>query len=299
MTARRRRYSTVYLLQLRPQPGSNAIRSLRGALKALLRNHKLRCISIHEQRFNQRDRHRRHGHRAEPSAAAKTEEATMGLGRRKTGGESLGKLSWDFELGKAVLEDRVRTANGWETEQHNVENDEFRAICDLPNVERGWIAFIKGQGINAKLVLAGEDPGEQPSDDHREGLRLVVKMDRELGGNVRELISTAQAMWTTIDRLHDNYLAGVGKHPDCLPVVDITGVREEATRKGPILAPEFKISGWVSRPPDLPVTGIPLIVRAKKATSNGASQAIDEQAKAEFLRPKAGDPFKDGDEIPF
>jgi hypothetical protein len=38
----------VFVLQLRPEPGVDAIRALRAALKRLLRDHGLRCISATE-----------------------------------------------------------------------------------------------------------------------------------------------------------------------------------------------------------------------------------------------------------
>src|SRR5262249_36332406 len=60
-----------------------------------------------------------------------------------------------------------------------------------------------------KMVHAGEDPGDPPSDKHKEGVRLIVKMDESLGGEVRELLSTSWAMWTAIDALHDDYTAAV------------------------------------------------------------------------------------------
>jgi hypothetical protein len=234
-----------------------------------------------ENRFDRR----RHGRRASTTRGKK--ESIMGLGLRKSGGNRMGKLTWDFRDGHAVIEDRVKTDFGWDSEQRNVENSEFRAIFDLANVERGWIAFLKGVGINAKLVPAGDDPGDQPSEDHREGLRVVLKMDRELGGELREMISTWGAMWTAIDKLHDDYLAGAIKHKDQVPVVEVAGTREETTSKGDTIhIPIFKIVSWVQRPPDLPWAGIPLIQRAKK-TANGPGQArqpaaASPQGKADF-----------------
>lgn len=214
----------------------------------------------------------------------------MAIGRRKLD-DRLGKLAWDFEIGCMVLEDRVRTdSGGWENQQRNVENDKFRAVIDLPNIERGWIAFVKGEGLNAVLAPLGQGYGDPPSNQHKEGLRLVAKMDASLGGDVREFISTSAGVWSSIDQLHDAYLAGLAKHPDCLPAVDIVDTRKDEVRGRTFHVPVFKISGWVPRPPELPATGIPLVRRVKKANGN-------EQAKDAFARPKAKDEF--GDEIPF
>jgi hypothetical protein len=199
----------------------------------------------------------------------------MSLGRRKLDGESLGKLAWDFDIGKFVLEDRVFANGGWEPQQQNIENNKFRAVFDLQTVEVGWIAYIKGEGLNAKLVRLGGDYGDQPTDRHNEGFRLPVKMDSSLGGAVREFISTFRSLWAALSRLHDDYLAGVGKHPDCLPAVDVADVVKEPTKKGSLLVPRYKISGWVPRPPDLPAAGIPLVRRAKKASGDAATASFD------------------------
>ena len=251
----RRSSQPVYLIELQGTSDRD-IHALRALLKALGRRHDLRCLSA-------RERSRTLTAAARASTAA-TKEANMAIGRRKTDG-SLNKLNWDFRIGKPVLEDRVRTGNGWETEQRNLETDEFRAVFDPENIEVGWIAFVKGEGLNARLVHVGEDYGDRPSNDHKEGLRIVVKMDPALGGDLRELISTSPALWSAVDQLHSDYLADVDKHPNnCLPVVDIADVREQPTHSGAILVPTFKISGWVPRPQDLPAMGIPLIRRVKK-----------------------------------
>jgi hypothetical protein len=215
----------------------------------------------------------------------------MAIGKRKTDGER--RLNWDFKIGKFVFEDRTRTDSGWENQQTNVENDKFRAVPDLPNLERGWIAYLKGEGLNTVLVPLGQDYGNPPSDKHREGLRLIVKMDESLGGDVREFISTLPAIWDAIDKLHDDYLTGVKEHAGCLPAVDVAATREVPGRDSPIRVPIFKINGWVPRPFELPIGGIPLFKRAKKADAGSDSQ----QASESFVRPKPQDSLND--EIPF
>ena len=189
----RRSSQPVYLIELQGTSDRD-IHALRALLKALGRWHGLRCLSARET-----IKRARRTAVARVSTAA-TKEANMAIGRRKTDG-ALNKLNWDFRIGKSVLEDRVRTGNGWETEQRNVETDEFRAVFDPENIEVGWIAFVKGEGLNAKLVHVGEDYGDRPSNDHKEGLRIVVKMDPALGGDLRELISTSSALWAAVDQL--------------------------------------------------------------------------------------------------
>jgi hypothetical protein len=212
----------------------------------------------------------------------------MGLGKRKTGGDYLPVWKWDARTGKACLQDRVYSGGRWETEQRNIDHSKFRAVFDMENVLRGWINFPSGAPPEMKMVRAGEDPGDPPSDKHKEGVRLIVKMDESLGGGVRELLSTAWAMWTAIDALHDAYTAAVVRHPGHLPAVDIVDVREERTAAGTSYAPVFKIVGWVPRPPELPVAGTPITQRTKAAQVT-AGHAV--------TRPRVRDDF--ADEIPF
>ena len=113
---------------------------------------------------------------------------------------------------------------------------------------------------------------------------MVVKMTDELGGEVREFMSTALAAWNAIDALHTAYLKLVPKHPAQLPVVELFDVIEKKTASGSSFIPCFKIVDWVRRPADMP--------KAKRATGdngNVSRNAAPELSKATDL----------GDEIPF
>lgn len=121
---------------------------------------------------------------------------------------------------------------------------------DLEQLQRGWIRFPKGAAPEATLVPAGEDPGDPPSDDHKEGVRILLKMADHLGGDVRELMSTARGLWNAVDTLHDQYLAAA-RHPGELPVVTLDSVREKKTAAGTTFVPIFKIADWIRRPDDL------------------------------------------------
>ena len=90
----------------------------------------------------------------------------MGLGKRKTGGgEPLPKLVWDSKASQIYTEVRTNNGREWWSERTPIELGEFRGTPDLPNVEVGWIAYLKGIGLDAKLVRmrGGEDYGGCPS----------------------------------------------------------------------------------------------------------------------------------------
>lgn len=203
----------------------------------------------------------------------------MSLGKRKSGGDFLPVLKYDGRIGQFYLSDRAFSNGEWETVQTNIEKDDFCAIFDLKNAQTGWIHFPKGSAPETTLVPAGQDPGEAPSDRHKEGLRVVVKMDDALGGDVRELMSTAFGLWTAIDELHNKYLADAEDHPGQLPIVIITDVRETKTKAGASCIPTFEIADWVARPPELPETGTasPPAVAKKKPASKPARNDMDDE----------------------
>jgi hypothetical protein len=173
----------------------------------------------------------------------------MGIGRRKTSTDNLGKWVWDARAGKSYTEDRVYSErDGWNSEQHPIENDKFRAAFDMANLQVGWIAYLKGEGLNAKLVPVGEDYGDPPSDKYKEGLRLLMKMDASLGGEVRESVSTWLMVWAAIDALHDEYLAGVANHAGKLPVVDIADTQRRDNQGRHLSRPGFQ-DRWLAAAP--------------------------------------------------
>ena len=113
-------------------------------------------------------------------------------------------------------------------------------------------AFPERRGARDEAGAGGEDPGDPPSKDYREGFRLIVKLLDGDDGSVREFFSTAIAAWAAVDRLHDVYLHDVDKHPGQLPVVELVDVIEIRTASGPSFQPALKIVDWMDRPADMP-----------------------------------------------
>jgi hypothetical protein len=218
----------------------------------------------------------------------------MSIGKRKNSSEILPRLKVDGRTGGLYREDRVHTkGQGWDTEQTNIPHDKFRAIMDLVNFERGYFSFPRGAAPDMRLYPLGRDIGDAPSDKHKEGIRVVMKLDASLGSTVREFVSTAVGVYYSFDALHDEYLAGLADHPGQLPIVECVGVQEEKTSAGTSAAPIWKIVGWAPRPPELPASGIPPYKPTKKASDD----AEEFGTVKEYKRPRP----KDGmdDEIPF
>jgi hypothetical protein len=271
--------SATFTVTLRPERGVDAVRALRHLLKRASRAYGLRTVSIQETRLSRRSR----ASRSDTSAVGAT---IMSLGKRK-GREFLPRLKYDARSGTFFLEDRVNNKGIWETEQCNV-TEGFRAIFDLEQVKRGWIHFPKGEAPDLVLVSAGEDPGKAPSEDHKEGFRLLTQVVHGAAfGETREFISTAIATWNAIDALHTAYLNQAAKHPGQVPTVKLTEVIEQKAAATTSFLPVFEIDGWVKRPLDMP--------KESRIATNGGPRKPVKPA------PKRGDlddeiPFSAGDE---
>jgi hypothetical protein len=218
----------------------------------------------------------RHGARLLWIGGERKGEKVMGLGKRKTGGgEIMPLFKYDARVGRFYTQDRVYEYGEWRTVQNDV-TDDLVVVFDLKHIEHGWIRFPKGAPPETKLFSLNEDIGDAPSDEHREGLRVLARLDGET--TWRELLSTAAGLWVGLDALHDAYLEGVKEHPDQLPAVQLADVKENKIQGGGTsCTPIFEITGWT----DLGEITVPTPPSPKKATAT---------------KPKRGDM---DDEIPF
>ena len=160
---------------------------------------------------------------------------------------------YDAKVGKLTLLDRRIEDGSWQTVTRDVTGG-FTALFDFDNLAVGWFSFPKGAAPVMQLSPVGQDVGEQPGEEYKQGLRLLLHMPPALGGGVRELISTSLVMWSAIDALHDQYLQEATKHPDQLPLVELVEVREIKGQSGTNFAPLFRFKEWQPRPADLPLS---------------------------------------------
>lgn len=181
-------------------------------------------------------------------------------------------VKYNAKAGRIYRIDRHNDGQGWVTDEVEVTND-FSAVIDMENIEIGWMMFGSGQAPDFKLVPLGQDPGPRPTDKHKEGFRVMVKLGKAAAGDaaaVRELATTAGSVKQAFSDLHDSYMAGLGSNPGKLPVVKLTKVTPVTTTNGgqkqTNYAPEFAITQWVPRPPDL------TFKPKAKANGNGVAQ---------------------------
>lgn len=185
----------------------------------------------------------------------------MGLGL-PTGGDATNRtavLKYDGRAGRLFRVDRSNESGQWETNNVEVTNG-FQAIFDLENVETGWLHFPTGAAPDIRTVKIGTPLPDRPSDKHRAGFRVLMKLGKSSGGDVREMASNAQVSIKGMDALYDAYTAGVKDNPGKIPVVQL-GSTTPITTKGKDAngrevsstnyQPNWEIVKWVDRPAEL------------------------------------------------
>ena len=105
------------------------------------------------------------------------------------------------------------------------------------------------------MVPLGQPLPTSPSPEHKQGLRMCVKLSSDIGGDVRELSGNSSAFLTGIDALHTEYEAGKVSNVGKLPVValaDTLAIESKGQgQKSTNYRPVFQIIAWVDRPKDL------------------------------------------------
>lgn len=210
------------------------------------------------------------------------------------GGSFTPILKYDARAGRMFRVDRDQDDYGqWET--NNVEvTDGFQAIFDLEQIQVGWAHFANGVAPSFVMVPLGSPMPAKPSDDHRQSFKVLVKLGKSSGGDLREFSSSAKAVITAMDALHTAFEKGRVQNAGKLPVVSMTGSTPITTggkgQSSTNYAPSFEIVKWVARPQELPgpdKAHQSLPKTAPAASAKQAPQIVDEFDEAS------------GDDIPF
>lgn len=218
----------------------------------------------------------------------------MGLGipTSNGGGDRTPIIKYDGRAGRIFRVDRSNDSGSWVTNQVEITNG-FQAIFDLENIETGWLSFPAGGAPDIRTVKIGETIPDRPSDKHKGGFRLLMKLGKSIGGDLREMASNAAVSIKGMDALHDAYAKDKGANPGKLPIVALeTTVAVTTTGKDQNGAPTsstnyqpvWKIVGWADRPPELGGAG-----QAAEATP-AAPPPSPPPAQAPVLAP-AGQEF--------
>ena len=184
------------------------------------------------------------------------------------GGDFLPIVKYDARAGRIF---RVDRADGVSTPVDITRN--FKAVVDFENLEVGFINFNTGGAPDFQMVPLGSAMPDKRSPNHKQGLRVLVKLGADAGGDVRELSSCAGAFLRGFDALHTAYEAQSGENEGKLPVVGLKDTvpitSGSGDKKSTNYEPVFEILQWVGRPKDLtsqPRGGAGATSAAPKAT---------------------------------
>jgi hypothetical protein len=169
-----------------------------------------------------------------------------------SGGDFLPIVKYDSRAGRMFRRDRVDVGGQYTNEDIDITST-FKAILDLENVEVGWMNFNTGGAPDFSLVPMGVALPGRPSQNHKNGVRLMLKLSKECGGEkpIRELASVAKAFLSGIEELYLAYQAAKGDNPSKLPVVVLkttvpikSGSGEKTSTN---YRPKFEIVSWAAR----------------------------------------------------
>lgn len=189
-----------------------------------------------------------------------------------SGEDFLGIVKYDARAGR--ISRRDRSSDGSSSDIDITRS--FKAVFDFENLEVGWINFPAGSAPSFSMARIGAPMPAKPSEQHRQGIRIQIKLGRDCGNDIRELASNAGAFLRGTEKLHDQYLAEVKNHPGKLPVVILADSVAETVGKGEKKStnyvPVWQITAWVDRPKDLEY----------KPRSNGAAPSTQSAEQGSF-----------------
>lgn len=190
----------------------------------------------------------------------------FGLNYESGGGDIVPIVKYDARSGRIF---RVDRSDGINTPVDITRT--FKAVLDLENVEVGYMNFDTGGAPEFELTQLGKPLPERPANTKfRQGIRLMMKLGRDCGSDVREMATVAKVGLRGLDELHTAYEASREKQAGQLPIValkDTIPVTSQGQgQKSTNYQPVFEIVGWAQRPADL-------VFKPKaKASDNGASR---------------------------
>src|SRR6185369_6324639 len=187
----------------------------------------------------------------------------MALGLQTGGGnfeDRIALVKYDARAGRIFRIDRSQDAGvTWQTDQVEITNG-FQAVMDLENIQVGWLNFPAGGAPSMVLVKLGESLPPKPADGSKQGFRVLMKLGKSSGGDLREMASNAGVSIAGMDALHTAYTAGLKDNAGLLPVValstttavtktgkDAQGKAQSSTNYQPV----WEIVKWVPRPAEL------------------------------------------------
>lgn len=207
------------------------------------------------------------------------------------GGDFTPIVKFDARAGRIFRVDRTQdSAGNWENKNFEI-TDGFQAVMDLEQLLVGWALFAAGVQPSFALVPLGQPLPAKPSDQHKQGFKMLLKLSKTHGGDVRELSATSKAVIASVDELHTAYDGQKAQHPGQLPVVAMTGSRAIVStgqgKSSTNYAPIFEIVKWVDRPAELPLAANNN--EAPAAVAQTAAQPVTQAITTSQVAPASDD----------
>ena len=210
------------------------------------------------------------------------------------GGDFTPIVKYDARAGRIFRVDRLDTGNGFENNPVDITAN-FKAIFDFENVEVGWLNFTPGTAPDLKLVPIGKQLPDRPSPNHKNGIRVLLRLTKACGGDkpVREIAGTSKAFLSGVEAVYAEYLKEKAKYPGQLPVLVLEKTTPVSSgsgeRKSTNYHPTFRIDGWAPRPADL------IHIRADAPKPASAGQGTAPSTGSTAVPPPKAAPADDND----
>ena len=122
----------------------------------------------------------------------------------------------------------------------------------------------------------GNSIDKPAGDGFKRGVRFVVKLSKECGGDTREFASNAAAFLDGAKSLMTAYESGLASNPGKLPVVELKDTVAKTSSGGAMkttnYVPVFEIVSWVKRPDDLVYTARSSSASSGSPASTGSTR---------------------------
>lgn len=193
-------------------------------------------------------------------------------------------VKYDARAGRFFRNDRSEQNGAYSNNAVDITSN-FKAVMDLENLEVGYLLFAAGSAPAFMLVKLGDPMPNKPADGKwKQGLRVMMKLSADCGGDVRETSSNAAAFLKGFDELHSLYEAGKTANPGKLPIVVLKTTMPitsgSGDKKSTNYQPVFEISGWAPRPKDL--------VHIAKGSATAPAQTSTSGAAGATTPPSTG-----------
>ena len=94
------------------------------------------------------------------------------------GGDFTPIIKYNASAGRFIRVDRVNDGNGFVNDDVDITQS-IKFIADFENIEVGWLFFTPGSAPSFVLVPYGTQLPPRPSENHKNGLRFMLKLSKE------------------------------------------------------------------------------------------------------------------------